>query len=129
MSFFSRIKFLSFLKDKHKSYELNFPIEKVFSAINNIPQSVGLWSTNNITLKYFDGTEFTIQLVRLNGKANPPRLPSNLFGEIEKRTEVETIIRTTLKCSPGTYISFFICILAGLIFLGKLLFFMETLRI
>jgi hypothetical protein len=123
MNFSSRIKFLTFLKDKHKSYELKFPIEKVFNAINNIPPSVGLWSNSNIVLKYFDGKSFTIQLIRLNASANSPRLASKLFGEIEKRTEVETIIRTTLKCSPGTYISYFICILAGLIFLGKLLFF------
>jgi len=123
MNFPSRIKFLTFLNDKHESYELNFSIEKVFNAINNIPQSVGLWSTSNIMLKYFDGKDFTIQLIRLNANVNSPRLASKLFGEIEKRTEVETIIRTTLKCSPGTYISFFICILAGLIFLWKLLFF------
>jgi hypothetical protein len=123
MSFLSRIKFLTFLKDKHKSYELNFPVEKVFNAINNIPQSVGLWSTSNIMLKYFDGKDFTVQLIRLNANVNSPRLASKLFGQIEKRTEVETIIRTTLKCSPGTYISLFICILAGLIFLGKLLFY------
>jgi len=123
MSFLSRIKFLTFLKDKHKSYELNFPIEKVFNAINNIPQSVGLWNTSNIMLKYFDGNDFTIQLIRLNANVTSPRLASKLFGEIEKRTEVETIIRTTLKCSPGTYILFFICILAGLIFLGKLFIF------
>ncbi|MGN6402277.1 MAG: hypothetical protein ACTHMD_17590 [Flavisolibacter sp.] len=123
MSFLSRIKLLTFLKDKHKSYELNFPVAEVFNAINNIPQSVGLWSTSNIMLKYFDGKDFTIQLIRLNASVNSPRLASKLFGEIEKRTEVETIIRTTLKCSPGTYISFFICILTGLIFLGKLLFF------
>jgi len=123
MNFPSGIKFLTFLNDKHKSYELNFPIEKVFNAINNIPQSVGLWNTSNIRLKYFDGKDFTIQLIRLNANVTSPRLASKLFGEIEKRTEVETIIRTTLKCSPGTYISFFICILAGLIFLGKLLFF------
>jgi hypothetical protein len=123
MSFLSRIKFLTFLKDKHKSYELNFPVEKVFNAINNIPQSVGLWSTSNIMLKYFDGKDFTVQLIRLNANVNSPRLASKLFGQIEKRTEVETIIRTTLKCSPGTYISLFICILAGLIVLGKLLFY------
>lgn len=123
MNFISRIKLLSFLQDKHKSYELNFPVEKVFNAINNIPQSVGLWSSSNIMLKYFDGKDFTIQLIRLNANVNSPRLASKLFGEIEKQTDVETIIQTTLKCSPGTYISFFICILAGLIFLGKLLFF------
>jgi hypothetical protein len=74
-------------------------------------------------LKYFDGKDFTVQLIRLNANVNSPRLASKLFGQIEKRTEVETIIRTTLKCSPGTYISLFICILAGLIFLGKLLFY------
>ena len=74
-------------------------------------------------LKYFDGKYFTIQLIRLNANVTSPRLASKLFGEIEKRKEDETIIRSTLKCSPGTYISFFICILAGLIFLGKLLFF------
>jgi len=123
MSFLSRIKFLTFLKDKHKLYELNFPVEKVFNAINNIPQSVGLWNTSNIMLKYFDGKDFIIQLIRLNANVTSPRLASKLFGEIEKRTETETIIRTTLKCSPGTYISVFICILAGLIFLAKLLFF------
>ena len=123
MNFISRIKLLSFLQDKHKLYELNFPVEKVFNAINNIPQSVGLWSTSNIMLKYFDGKDFTVQLIRLNANVNSPRLASKLFGQIEKRTEVETIIRTTLKCSPGTYISLFICIVAGLIFLGKLLFF------
>ena len=128
MSFLSRIKFLTFLKDKDKSYELNFPIEKVFNTINNIPQSVGLWSTSNIILKYFDGKDFTIQLIRLNANVNSPRLASKLFGEIEKRTEVETVIRTTLKCSAGTYISFFICILAGLVFLGKLLFFHEDIE-
>ena len=123
MKFPSRIEFLTFLTDKHKNYELKFPIEKVFNAINNIPPSVDLWSKSNIMLKYFDGKEFEIQLIRLNANVNSPRLASKLFGEIETRTEVETIIRTTLKCSPGTYISFFICILAGLIFLGKLLFF------
>ena len=123
MNFISRIKLLSFLQDKHKSYELNFPVEKVFNVINNIPQSVGLWSTSNIMLKYFDGKDFTIQLIRLNANVNSPRLASKLFGEIAKRTDIETIIRTKLKCSPGTYISFFICILAGLVFLGKLLFF------
>jgi hypothetical protein len=123
MSFISKFKFLSFLNDKHKSYELNFPIEKVFSAVNYIPQSVGLWSTNNILLKYFDGKDFTIQLIRLSANVWSARLTSKLFGEIEKRTEVETIIRTTIKCSAGTYISFFICILVGLIFLVKLLFY------
>jgi hypothetical protein len=123
MNFPSRIKFLSFLQDKYKSYELKYPIEKVFNAINNIPPSVGLWSNSNIVLKYFDGKNFTIQLIRINADVTSPRLASKLFGEIEKRTEFETVIRTTLKCSPGTYISFFICILAGLIFLGKLLFF------
>ena len=128
MSFLSRIKFLTFLKDKHKSYELNFPVEKVFNAINNIPQSVGLWSTSNIMLKYFDGKDFTVQLIRLNANVNSPRLASKLFGEIEKRTKVETIIRTTLKCSPGTYISFFISILTGLIFLVKLFFFHEDIK-
>lgn len=66
MSFLSRITFLTFLKDKHKSYELNFPVEKVFNAINNIPQSVGLWSTSNIILKYFDGKDFAVELIRLN---------------------------------------------------------------
>lgn len=82
MSFLSRIKFLTFLKDKDKSYELNFPIEKVFNTINNIPQSVGLWSTSNIILKYFDGKDFTIQLIRLNANVNSPKLASKLFGEI-----------------------------------------------
>src|SRR5690349_10992111 len=100
MNFISRIKLLSFLQDKHKSYELNFPVEKVFNAINNIPQSVGLWSTSNIMLEYFDGKDFTIQLIRLNANVNSPRLASKLFGEIEKQTDVETIIQTTLKCSP-----------------------------
>jgi hypothetical protein len=122
MNFPSRIKFLTFLKDKHKSYELKFPIETVFNAINNIPPSVGLWSDSNIILKYFDGKDFTIQLIRLNADVTSPKLASKLFGEIEKQNDSETILRTTVKCTPGTYISFFISILGGLIFLGRLLF-------
>jgi len=120
---FPGIKFLTFLKDKHKFYELKFPIEKPFNAINNIPSSVGLWNNSNIKLKYFDGKDFTIQLIRLSSNVNSPRLSSKLFGAIEKQTDVETILRTTLKCSAGTYISLIICILAGLIFVVKLLFF------
>ena len=73
-------------------------------------------------LKYFDGKDFTIQLIRLNADVTSPKLASKLFGEIEKQNDSETILRTTVKCTPGTYISFFISILGGLIFLGKLLF-------
>jgi hypothetical protein len=74
-------------------------------------------------LKYFDGKDFTIQLIRLNANAASPKLASKLLGEIEKQTDFETLLRTKVKCSPGTYISFFISILCGLIFLGKLIFF------
>ena len=123
MNFSSRIKFFTFLKDKHKSYELKFPIEKVFNAINNIPPSVGLWSNSNIVLKYFDGKSFTIQLIRLNADVTSPRLASKLFGEIEKGNDYETILRIRVKCSTETCISFFISILAGLIFFGKFFIF------
>jgi hypothetical protein len=90
---------------------------------------VGLWNNTNIKLKYFDGKDFTIQLIRLSSNVNSPRLSSKLFGAIEKQTDVETILWTTLKCSAGTYISLIICILAGFIFLGSSFFSMDKLKI
>lgn len=120
MSFKSN--FLSFYKDRHKSYVLNYSISEVFNVINNIPRSTGLWSTNNIILKYFDGKSFSIQLIRIAYSRNQ-RLSSNLYGEIEKKNDLETIVRIQIKNSPGTNILSVIFILIGFIYCGKFLFF------
>ena len=119
-----KINLSLFFKDRQKSYVLNFPVLNVFNVINSIPTSKALWSVNNIELTYFDGNSFSLKLIRYNANASST-LASNLIGQIEKKNELQTIVRTTIKNSSGINISLVICILGGLIFLGKFLFFQD----
>ena len=116
-------KFLNFFTDRHKAYVLNSPINRVYEIIENIPRSTGLWSDNNIILKYFDGTEFSIRLLRLNADVTSPRLSSVLFGQISKKSDNETYLNIAIKNSYGTNSSLAICLIAGLCFIGKFIFF------
>ncbi len=108
-----------------KDFILSHPIDKVYSAIEDIQNSNSFTGDLDFELRYFTGTGFTISLIRLSYKQP---FPSIINGTISSNGENQTALCCTRQKSVLGQVFIWICLLIGAVFLFKFIFSLKDLK-